>query len=351
MITTVSLFMVALTVAFLCYFETPGDKITKTLYWIFVVLMFLIAAFRPVGTDKDSMNYMLMYFNPAYGADSSTVEYSFKLIVQVVKFLFNDVRGLFVVYALLSIPLRAYVLEKLSGHVLLGLLIWVCHYFIFQDMTQIRVAVSSAFFLLGIFFLTEKRRWPFMGCFVAAMFFHYSSLLMLPLVLLSNRPIGRKERYVLLGVIPCMYVLLIAGIDPILSLPIPYIQEKVEIYEKMRDMGIMDDQVNVFGLTFLMRVLVFYFVLWKYRIIVEKEPSVSNLMRVYVFSLCSFLLFSGFSVFASRISEFYGVVEIALLTTLVYAFRPPVIGRTIVVLYALFTLCFDIFNNHLLNMI
>lgn len=351
MITIVSLFMVALTVAFLCYFETPGDKITKTLYWIFVVLMFLIAAFRPVGTDKDSMNYMLMYFNPAYGADSSTVEYSFKLIVQVVKFLFNDVRGLFVVYALLSIPLRAYVLEKLSGHVLLGLLIWVCHYFIFQDMTQIRVAVSSAFFLLGIFFLTEKRRWPFMGCFVAAMFFHYSSLLMLPLVLLSNRPVGRKERYVLLGVIPCMYVLLIAGIDPILSLPIPYIQEKVEIYEKMRDMGIMDDQVNVFGLTFLMRVLVFYFVLWKYRIIVEKVPSVSILLRVYVFSLCSFLLFSGFSVFASRISEFYGVVEIALLTTLVYAFRPPVIGRTIVVLYALFTLCFDIFNNHLLNMI
>lgn len=77
----------------------------------------------------------------------------------------------------------------------------------------------------------------------------------------------------------------------------------------------------------------------------------SILLRVYVFSLCSFLLFSGFSVFASRISEFYGVVEIALLTTLVYAFRPPVIGRTIVVLYALFTLCFDIFNNHLLNMI
>lgn len=205
--------MVALTVAFLCYFETPGDKITKTLYWIFVVLMFLIAAFRPVGTDKDSMNYMLMYFNPAYGADSSTVEYSFKLIVQVVKFLFNDVRGLFVVYALLSIPLRAYVLEKLSGHVLLGLLIWACHYFIFQDMTQIRVAVSSSFCLLGIFFLTERRRWPFMACFAVAMFFHYSSLLMLPLVLLSNRPLGRREMYVLMGVIPFMYVLLIAGID------------------------------------------------------------------------------------------------------------------------------------------
>lgn len=351
MITIVSLFLVVLTVAFLCYFETPDDKVTKILYWTFVALLCLIAALRPVGVDKDSINYMLMYYDPTYGADSSTVEYSFKLIVKVVDFLFGDVRGLFVVYALLSIPLRAYVLQRFTGQILLGLLIWTCHYFVFQDMTQIRVAVSSAFFLLGIFFLAEKRRWPFMGCFVGALFFHYSSLLMLPLVLLSNRPVGRRERYVLLGVIPLMYVLLIAGIDPILSLPIPYIQEKVEIYEKMRDMGIMADDLNVFGLTFLMRVLVYYFVLWKYDIIVKKVPSVSLLLRVYVFSLCSFLLFSSFSVFASRISEFYGIVEIVLFATLVHAFRPPIIGRTIVVVYALFTLCFDLFNNHLLNMI
>lgn len=145
MITIVSLFLVVLTVAFLCYFETPDDKVTKILYWTFVALLCLIAALRPVGVDKDSINYMLMYYDPTYGADSSTVEYSFKLIVKVVDFLFGDVRGLFVVYALLSIPLRAYVLQRFTGQILLGLLIWACHYFVFQDMTQIRVAVSSAF--------------------------------------------------------------------------------------------------------------------------------------------------------------------------------------------------------------
>lgn len=177
---------------------------------------------------------------------------------------------------------------------MLGLLIWVCHYFIFQDMTQIRVAVSSAFFLLGIFFLTEKRRWPFMGCFVAAMFFHYSSLLMLPLVLLSNRPVGRKERYVLLGVIPCMYVLLIAGIDPILSLPIPYIQEKVEIYEKMRDMGIMDDQVNVFGLTFLMRVLVFILCCGSIGLLSRKCPACPSCCGCTCFRFVRFCCFRDF---------------------------------------------------------
>lgn len=351
MITTVALLLVVLTVAFLCYFETPGDRVTKILYWIFVALLWLIAAWRPVGVDKDSINYMMMYLNPAYGTESTTVEYSFKLIVQAVRFLFNDVRALFVIYAVLSIFVRGYALQKLSGHMLLGLLIWGCHFFVLHDMTQIRVAVSSAFLLLGIFFLTEKRRRAFLLCFLVALFFHYSALLMLPLVVLSGGRVGRREMYVLAGIIPLMYVLLLAGIDPILSLPIPYIQEKVEIYEKARQMGIMDENVNIFGATFMARVMVYYFVLWKYRFIVEKVPAVSVMVRVYAFSLCSFLLFSGFSIFAARISEFYGVVEIALLTTLVYAFRPPVVGRTLVVVYALFTLCFDLFNNHLLNMI
>ena len=45
-------------------------------------------------------------------------------------------------------------------------------------------------------------------------------------------------------------------------LPIPYIEEKMEIYRSLQEQGLWDE-INVFNLVFLVKIVITYFLLWK----------------------------------------------------------------------------------------
>ena len=69
------------------------------LFILFFVLLFFIAGFRPVGLDRDSENYAraVQSFIITHNYNFITIEPSFYLIVNVPKFLFDDVvRGVFI---------------------------------------------------------------------------------------------------------------------------------------------------------------------------------------------------------------------------------------------------------------
>lgn len=347
MLLLASFYTIALILSFCVFFEDKKDMYTRGFYVVAVLLLCLLTALRPIGSDSDSRTYTYLYSN----VREEFIELSFVWLVQLVHAVFDDVRWLFILYALLAIPIHSYGLFRLSPYVLLSLLLWFAHYFLIQDFTQIRVAVSIGLWFVGLIYLCDGKRLRYLLFVLLAIFFHYSAVALLLPLFFSNKQLTLKGRFFLGGIVIFVYALYFAHIDLIVSLPIPYMQNKMEEYEKMRDMGIMGDDINVFNVVFLFRVAMFFYMLLKYSQLVKKYPNITLLLKVYCCSLAFYVGLAGLPIVAGRVSELYGGVEIILFPMLLSTVRPLAIGRLLLVVFALGLLSYNILYNHLINFI
>lgn len=346
MVLLAAFYLIALALSFLSFFEDKKDLYTRVSFGVVVLLLWAVVAFRPIGSDADSLTYMFFY----HDIGNEFIEISFVWMIALVKWLFDDVRWLFILYAV-SVFLHAEGIRRLSPALLLSALLWLSHYFIIQDFTQIRVAISTGLFLIGLDFLSERRRWIFLLFVVGAVFAHYSALAYLPVLFFSNKKMTVKGRLFLGGCIIMMYALYFAGVDLIFSLPIPYLEVKIDDYQRLRDTGMLGDSINVFNVVFLLRIAVFFYFLIKYDYIVRHHPKVTLLLKVYCCSLCSFLALSSLPIMAGRVSELFGLVEIVLFPMMLCTIRPLAVGRGMLVLFALGLLSLNLWYNDLINFI
>lgn len=347
MLLLTSFYIIALLLSFLVFFEDKKDSYTRAFFVAATILLFAFAALRPIGADADSRTYAVLYES----VREEFIEWSFVGLSKLVHVLFDDVRWLFVLYALLAIPVHAYGIFRLSPYVLLSLLIWFSHYFVVHDYTQIRVAVSIGIWFVGLSFLCQGKRWKYFLTVLFSIFFHYTAVAFLLPLFFSNKPLNSRGRIFLASIVLFVYALYFAHIDLIVSLPIPYMQNKIEEYQRIRDMGIMGDEINVFNMVFLLRVTMFFFFLLKYPRVVRKFPNASLLLKVYCCSLASYVGLSGLPIVAGRVRELFGVVEVILFPMLLVTVRPIAFGRLMLVILALGFLSLNIFYNHLITFI
>lgn len=345
------LFILACVILVLSLVEHYEAEKEPSVVWIYAAvsaLLFAYVAFRPIGIDNDSYNYVAYVEESGQDTMLDMIEPSFLMLAALAKML-GDVRVLFVVYALLAIPLKVYSLTRLTNLWFLTLLIWVSHFFLIQDVTQIRVAVSTAIFLYALKFLMDGERWKYVGCIAVAVFFHYSALLLLPFVFLRSGKLSTVYRVVLLVLPMLFYVLYLRGIDILTYLPIPMFQDKIEVYESLRDHGVAGEDINVFNAYALIRLFTYYLLLWKYDVVAEKVQGLSLLLKIMCFSICVYASLAFLPALAIRGSEICGVVDILLIPYLVYTVRPYWAGKALVALFGVVLLVYNIFVSEYLK--
>ena len=315
---------------------------TEYIYWGAVFVMFLLAALRPIGVDNDSSAYQNLFINGAQRENE--VELSFEMIGNWVYNVWKEPRMLFVIYAFLSIVIKAFPIRKITKEVcVLSLLVWVCHFYLIQELTQIRAAVAGAFFLVGVVFLLSGRRWIYVLSVLCASVFHYSAFVLLFFTFLSTKELSVTWKRILFFLPLVGYMFYLIHFDPFVSLPIPYLQDKVDLYETMRDSGMAGDEINVFSSLYLMKLVVFYFILWKYKFIVTRRHDVSLTMKIFAVSFFCYPFFAFLPVLSFRLSEMLGIIEILMIPTLVYAFKPRIYGRIAVITYAVASIGLNLF--------
>ena len=148
------LLIVFILAATLSFFDDEDTRLKRNSYMAIVGILVLLAAFRPAGMDSDYDTYVEYY----HGNTNQIVEFTFMGIAAVAHALFNSPLILFFVYAVTSICLRGYGIVRSTSFWLLAVVVWMGNFYLYQDLTQIRVAVSSGIFLIAISLLAEKRR-------------------------------------------------------------------------------------------------------------------------------------------------------------------------------------------------
>lgn len=325
-------------------FDKNKDRYVTNIYIGLIAAFTFIAGFRAYDCDRDIATYLHYYYN----SSSISVEYTFLAIVALAKETFNTPRTLFVAYALLSVPLKGYALTRLTNLWFLSFLVWLSHYFMLHDMTQIRVSVSMAIFLFALPYLLRGEKLKYIGCVLLAVTFHVSTLALLPLVLFGNKDLGRIWK-VTLYVVPVVCILMLGlKINLLNLLPIPYVQDRISGYQDMRENGLLADDLS-FSMLYFLKITIYVFMLIKYEVIKEKTENFSLFLKFYAFSFLCFSLFGFLPVLAWRVREMYAVIEIIIIPYLAYSVKPLNVGKILVILFATVQCCAYMFEKQLIR--
>lgn len=338
-----SLYFVFTLAVSLSLFRIKYPVIRNFLLCVLGAVLMYLAATRPDDVANDYMVY-LAYWRIKFLED---IEISF---IQIRNFLKNVLdygpESLFVVYAILGVSSKVYAIRLFTKYVFVALMVYISHYYILHELTQIRVGVASGFFLIAVYYLTKRDFIKYIVFVLIAAYFHYSAFLALPLWFIYND--SRKINLYLL-LIPVGYIIYFTGSSLIVQLPIPYVQEKVEVYEELKDMGFNDsDKINVFNAVFLVRIVIFLFIFAFKKKIALQYDKIYILLKVYAIALFTFTALASIPAFAFRVQELFGVIEILLFPCIIYIFKDRWIGFATVILLALIMLSLDIFYGKLI---
>ena len=188
-----SIITISLLCALVAFFE---EKLSNFKWWIWGLLCFLliiVATFRPLGMDNDSIAYEIYYYNFDNPRSVLTVEYSFRVISEFIYNYFHNYRYLFLLYALLGTTIKFYSIKKLSPLPFLSVCIYIFTYYVVHEFTQIRAGVASAFLLLSLIPLSKGNKSLTLVVILFASLFHYSSLLMSILLCFDNKTMSKKN--------------------------------------------------------------------------------------------------------------------------------------------------------------
>lgn len=311
-------------------FEEETKKYNIYIYIGICIILVVCAAFKEIGFDNDSENYEYYFTNYDDPLLEIGVEYSFLLISRIANWFTDDVHVMFLLYGGAGVVIKMIAFRRLSDQWFIPVIVYMGNFYLLHDMTQIRAALVSGLFLLAIPYIAEGNKKKSFVLLLLCCFFHYSSLALLPAIFFSNKEMDKRERILWTLVIPVGYLLYFLHINILTEIPIPYIGEKLELYQELNEEGIMGDEINVFNAIFIVGWLTFLYIIFFYDTVKLYNKYISIIIRFMGVSILAFLALATLPVLAFRVRELYAITEILMFTSIYYTIKPKWIAKSVV---------------------
>lgn len=295
----------------------------KYLLLVIIILLSLLAGFRTPDVSKDYYAYKYFFDNiytlidDNVSAFLTVVEPGFIAIVIFFRNLFEANYGVAIMlfYAVTSLLIKVFVINRFSINPYLTLLFYFSYFFLLHEMTQIRIGLASAIFLVSLISFFNNRRQVFIGLILFATLFHYSATFYL-IILIFNIDTFNKKLYggvlvlaILLGILKLPILNLLGNFDPSL------ISDKFNNYVDAAEYGAVVKVFNTLNICNILCCLYFIFFI--------KDSAINSDEKLVFFLKCNILsifvlsLLAGAPAFALRFSELFSIAQIFLFTYLV----------------------------------
>jgi len=334
MITGIAVVAVFFLTAILALLERYLGKFKLPIYLFLGLVLVVLAATREIGLDPDSENYEYAYLHYASSSSSivDNVEFSYLWISSILNYFTNDVHVLFFVYALLGLSFKFIACRQLTELWFLPVVVYLSYIYELHEMMQIRTAVLSGLFLMAVKYQADGRRAIAITLIAIAAFFHYSAIVLTPMFFMSSEDMSVKKRILWASLIPASYVLYFLGVGITMALDIPYIGTKLASYQTGTEKGIVEANVNVFRPLHLFTMAIFAYMLYFYETIKEHNKYFPLMLKLFICSICSYVIFAFLPVLGQRVSLLYQTITIPLFANICYTIRPKWAGILLVVL-------------------
>lgn len=297
-----------------------------------------MAGFRAIGLDNDSVTYFNETIN-IYNGIINIKEPVFVGFAYITKYLFNeDAALIFVFYAFLGVFIKGYAIKKYSDRPFLSLLVYAGMFFILHEMTQIRVGLAAAFFLLAIPDLIEGKRKYYAIKIFLAMLCHFSAIILFPLIFLSSKKINFKILF-FLPILALSIVIIVGDMNPVLISIFSYLPEPLATKGITYTVGAQKfgrfDNVNIFS-KFTLSAF-FFFIIYLVCAVKAKKITRDDILylKLFSFMLTVFYLCSSVPVLASRSFELYAVSFVYSLPAITKFFKPKWTASAVIALWVL----------------
>ncbi len=306
--------------------------------WGIILLMVVISGTRPGTSVSDFLVYEEIFYNFDSTKNQLAVESTFLWVCEFFYYHGGTIRSVIWLYALLSIPLKVYSLSRMATPqiMLLAIPIYLGNFFQLHDCEQMRVAAALAMGMYCFLLRLEGKKWTWIPFWLVAISLHHTATaLILPLLITPQKAMSLRWRIGLIVLVVVGIICWIIHINPITTLPIPYIEAKMALYELAISNGEHPD-ILVLHPIVLLRLITLFYVLYFYDLIYEHLKCLNIVLVCEALGLFCWFGLSEMSVFAVRMSELFEVTEIILFASVIYTVKPIWLGKLYPIAFALY---------------
>ena len=306
-----------------------------------------------MGVGRDDLNYYDMFVAQpptlydwvfggfVYHFSDLFMEPGYVFVNAVVKTFTSNYIFLFLTAALISIGVTIYNYYRYSTYVLLSILLYFVHTYLYRDMNQVRAGIAAAIGLFLIAQIDNREHIKSFRTLLLSGIFHVASLSLVIPYLLSFFQITRKKIILLyafslgLGII---------GVGRILVKLLPtsgYLFAKIAGYASNQSYGAaleLYDLTNVKNLFILLVVLIYWN---RLKAII---PYFETLVLFLAVSASWRLAFSDLGIIAGRVATFFDIVEVIVIPYFVCISRYKWMTVSAIILYAFMTLYLNLYS-------
>lgn len=278
-----------------------GDK--KPTMVILISLILIISAF--VGFRGDDVDNDYQSYVNAIEQQSYISELSFQFISDFFYSVFHSTLLTFLFYALFGVGLKLIAFKRYSNYFWLTLVLYFSTFFVLQEMNAMRAGVASGFMLLSFKPWSEEKRGKALLFLLLAFLFHYSFIIVIPLLLF----VSNKEDKVLyyLFLIPIGYLIyLTIDISAFIPFQITYLADKFNDY-------ISDESTNVLSTVFIVKIIFILFLYIFRSELAEKNKYFYLFLKLYCFGIFMVVIFANLPAASMRFMDVFIIVELFLI--------------------------------------
>jgi hypothetical protein len=328
------------------------------MFVVVIIAMALLAGLRSENVSRDyhtylySFNIAETYLNELkHGVLFTFFEPGYILVVVLLKKLsvLNYPVLILLFFAFASLAMKGFAINRFSANPFLALLFYFSQYFMLLEMTQIRVAVSSAIFFVSLNFYFKKNFPAFLLLILLACSFHYSAALYLVVLLFNTKNLNRPLYSLILVSSVALGVLKIPLFQVASDLNPEIITGKLKGYEYL-SRYIKDYSINTFNVVYVLNMIfALYFLFFVSKAKLASDGKLLFFIKCNILSVFLLSLLSGVPLVAFRFSELFGVTSLFMYAGAAAYLPFKKMNVPMLVLLAALLLCLNLFNNHLIN--
>jgi len=322
---------------------------------IIVFLLAFLAGFQDISVSKDYIGYQYYFDNIHQITDGNyfyliALEPGFVAIVVFFRSLFLTNYGVAIMffYALTSLTLKVYTINRLSINPYLTLLYYFSYFFLFHEMTQIRIALASAIFLISLIPFLNDKRGSFILLILLATCFHYSAIFYLVILIFNTQKLNKSLYTGILIMSLVLGVIRLPILNSLSNLDISDLSGKLNNYIELSNNGSIE--VNIFNSLNILNILCcFYFLFFVAKEELEKDNRLVFFLKCNILSIFLLSFFAGAPAFAMRFNQLFSIAQVFLFTYLVKYLPAKRLNVFVLVIVAAVFLYVLQFHNGLLG--
>jgi hypothetical protein len=338
-------------------YEFKAMTHTNFVLSVLAIFLALFIGLRDIPVSRDYASYLGTFSVVLHGGSNDGAgflpqfEPGFAFIVMTCYKLFesNQAIAVMLVYGTISIALKIFVFRKISFNPLLVLLFYYSHFFLIQEMTQIRYGMACSLFFLALYYYLEDKKLITLFFILLAILFHNSAILF-PLLFLLRK--DKLNKWLFGGMFIGAIILGLVRV-PLLSLVLPIVDlntvsSKLTTYADFAEKGYYE-KVRFFNVINAMNVLLTASILFQYIKNKIEDERLVIFLKINIFSIFIFGLLIDVPSIATRTSEIFGAVSPLLFAYGAKFFPFGKFNIFILVVVAALYLYVNIFYGKLLN--